>query len=68
MEDKKVVIVIEDGIINLVKSTDTSIQVEIIDIDTDYTTSEERRRLYEEFSNLHNCQFLVKTPGWDDEE
>lgn len=69
-EEQKVAIVIENGIIAAVYSSNPEIQINIYNIDTEYVTSEEKESVYTELqtnSGLSECDFILSIPGYDNE-
>jgi len=63
----RVSVVIEDGIISAVFSSDPNIQIEITELDKDYATSEQRDAVYMELQNdpeLISCDHVLSVPGY----
>lgn len=65
----RVAIVIENGIISAVFSSDSNIQIEITELDKNYATSEQRDAVYEELQNdpeLRSCDHVLSIPGYEE--
>ena len=65
----RVVVIIEDGIVMNVKSTDPNTCVEIIDIDSDYVSRARSKSLYEKVysdDGLYDCEYTIE-PDLDEE-
>lgn len=69
--DPRVAVVIDNGIISCVKSTDPSILVEITELDKDYASFEEINRVYDTIAkdpDLQDCLYHMEIPGYETEE
>lgn len=62
----KVLLVIDDGVVNMVLTSDTNTQVEITELDPEYANYEMRLRTYdavEKEPTLHECDYTLHVPG-----
>ena len=69
--DPRVAVVIDNGIVSCVKSTDPSILVEITELDKDYASFEEINRVYDAISkdpDLQDCLYHMEIPGYETEK
>ena len=66
----RVVLVIEDGIVTASYTNTPSIQAEVIKLDKEYASSEERDAVYAELESdpeLSECDCRITVPGYEDE-
>ena len=66
----RVVIVIEDGIVSTVLSSDPDIQIDIIELDRNYADSGLRSSTYDaalKEPGLQNCSYSLHVPGYEQE-
>lgn len=69
--NQRVSIVLTDGIVTGVYSTNPDIQVEITDLDTDYATSEQQDSVnmaIQQDKALFSVPYVHSSPGYDNEE
>lgn len=63
---KKAVIVIEDGVVTEAYTTVSDMQIEVVEMDADLSSMEERYEAYENLeqnSKLKKCDFIVNVIG-----
>lgn len=66
---QRAAIVIEDGIISAAFSSASDIEIEIIELDKNYATSEQRDAIYQELQNdlaLKSCEYALYIPGFEE--
>ena len=67
---ERIVIAIEDGIVQMVCSNNPDVKVKIVDIDTDYVLLDEREEIYDEIAKDKDLKELdsyeVVVPGQDE--
>lgn len=64
--EKKAVIVIEDGVVMEAYTTVSDMQIEVVEMDADLSSMEERDEAYENLeqnSKLKKCDFIVNVIG-----
>ncbi len=68
---KRIVVIIDEGIVSKVYSEDPDVKVEVIDIDNDKIGYDEAHAIYEELNKdtkLETVDYDVTVPGEEDEE
>lgn len=66
----QVTVLIDDGIIGAVYSSDSSVRVQIVELDMDYTSYQQKQETYEELDQnpeLQRCEYELTLPGFEDE-
>ncbi len=67
--NSRVIIILDEGIISQVQTSDPNIRVDIIDLDRNYADSELCDKVYDKVSNepgLQDCtNYSLHTPGYD---
>lgn len=69
-ENPRAVIIIEDGIVSTVLVSDPDIQIDIIELDSNYADSELRSSTYDTVlkePGLQNCSYSLHVPGYEQE-
>ena len=67
VQSPKVAIVIEDGILSAAYTTDPQIQIQIVELDKNYASSEERDLIYDTLNQddtLQLTDYLLSIPGY----
>lgn len=65
----QVAVLIEDGIISAAYASDPKIQIQIVELDKNYASSEEREKAYQEFmqnDSLQETEYSLSIPGYEE--
>ena len=67
VDKKRIVVVIINGIVSTAFTSLSDVQLEIIELDDEYATSDDQNEVFERLKNdscLKNCEYALEVPGY----